>query len=261
MGFFSQIISEARQEDEERRPYLQKPQPVDGQITLSDAPMPETPAPANTEETSPAPTPAPVINLNTGDTDEAERRREHEAAEAKRKAEWETKQAAKRQAEQEALSKLECMSDEQATADAVRRVAADTEKVTRRNMKEMISEHIQQRCTTDPVFARRVIHPKKSMLRCFRYINRQARNFVEQEMQDNGIERRGIYGCDVPDGLVYQWAVDYFTDPDAKEDKDDEEKFTPKPYIPKGSSKPKTSPKKPDKPKTDTEQMSLLEVI
>ena len=39
MGFFSQIIGEARQEDEERLPYLREPQPADGQIAFADAPM------------------------------------------------------------------------------------------------------------------------------------------------------------------------------------------------------------------------------
>ena len=267
MGFFSQIIGEARQEDEERLPYLREPQPADGQISFTDSPAPETPAPTNTEETAPAPTPAPVIDLNTGDADEAERRREHEAAEAKRKAEFDAKQAAKRQAEQEALSKLENMIDEQISADAAKRVAADTERLTRRNMKEMVCEHIQDLCAADAAFARKVIHPRKSMIRCFKYINRKAQEYVEQEMKDNGIERKGVYGCDVPDGLCYQWAEDYFKDLDAAEDKEGEDKFVPKPYISKsGKSKAKTAAKKPaEKPdqKKDAgmQQMSLLEEV
>ena len=277
MGYFSDIISEARQEDEERRPYLREPQPTEGQIGITDNPVPETPAPAeikeeapaSTEEAAPAPepAPAPVIDLNTDDTDEAERRRAHEAAEAKRKAEWEAKQQEKRQAEQEALRKLEGMTDEQISADAAKRVAADTEKLTRRNMKEMVCEHIQDLCAADAAFARKVIHPRKSMIRCFKYINRKAREYAEQEMKDQGIERTGVYGCDVPDGLCYQWAVDYFNDPDAAEDKEGEEKFVPKPYVSKsGKSKPKTAAKKPaekPEPKKDVgmQQMSLLEEV
>ena len=31
--------------------------------------------------------------------------------------------------------------------------------------------------------------------------------------------------------MCFQWAVDYFNDPDAKEDHEDEEEFVPKPYI------------------------------
>ena len=98
-------------------------------------------------------------------------------------------------------------------------------------MKEMVCEHIQAMCATDAAFARKVMHPRKSMIRCFQYINRKARAYAEQEMKDNGIERQGIYGCDVPDGLCYQWAVDYFNDADAAEDKEGEEKFIPKPSI------------------------------
>ena len=32
----------------------------------------------------------------------------------------------------------------------------------------------------------------------------------------------GVYGCDIPDDIVYQWAVDYFNDPNA--DKEPERK-------------------------------------
>ena len=215
---------------------------------------------------TPAPIPAiaPTLDLsNSPQESEDERRRAHEAAEAKRRAEWEAKQQAKRKADNDALQRLAAMSDEQASADAAKRVAADTEKLTRRNMKEMVCEYIQDLCGSDPAFARKVMHPRKSMIRCFKYITRKARAFAEQEMKDNGMEREGVYGCDVPDGLCYQWAVDYFNDPDAAEDKAVEEKFVAKPYIPKTGSKPKTKtqPKKAaKKPESNMEQISLLEV-
>ena len=95
------------------------------------------------------------------------------------------------------------MSDEQVSADAVKRVCADTEKLTRRNMKEMVCEHIQEMCNNFPDFARTVMYPRKTMIRCFKYINRKVREFIEQEMKDYGIERTGVYGSDVPDGLCY----------------------------------------------------------
>ena len=69
------------------------------------------------------------------------------------------------------------------------------------------------------------------MIRCFRYISRQAQKYAEQEMKDNGIERTGVYGLDVPDGLCFQWAEDYFRDENAEEDHKDDEKFVPKPYV------------------------------
>ena len=110
------------------------------------------------------------------------------------------------------------------------------------------------------------------MINCFKYINRKAQAFAEQEMKDNGVDRTGVYGIDVPDGLCLQWAVDYFNDPDAKEDHADEEKFVPKPYIPTSSaskstkSKPKAkketpkaaTPKPKPQPKVDG-QLSFME--
>ena len=92
------------------------------------------------------------------------------------------------------------------------------------------------------------------MIRCFRYINRKARDFVKQEMKDNDEKPvNGIYGCDVPDDLCYQWAKEYFWDMDAEEDKENEEKFVPKPYTGKAApkSKKKAEKKKPEPKKPD----------
>ena len=151
--------------------------------------------------------------------EEDEKRRAHEEAEAKRKAEWEARQQAKKAAEQEQLDKLAAMSDDEVMMASTRRIGADTERLTRRNMKECISEHIQTLCLEDPAFARKAMHPRKTMIHCIWYINRKAKEFVEQEMKDNDLKpENGIYGCDVPDDLCYQWAEEYFNDPNAKED-------------------------------------------
>jgi len=214
--------------------------------------------------------------------DEDAKRKAHEEAEAKRKAEFDAKQAAKKAAEQEQLAKVAAMSDEEVLAASMQRVSTDTEKLTRRNMKECVAEYIQTKCLEDPAFARLTMHPKKSMIHCFWYINRKAREFVEQEMKDNDIKPEGVngvYGSDVPDDLCYQWAEDYFRDPDAEEDHKDEEKFVPKPYIgrttkakatPKAkdkgkgqkdkAKKPAEQPKADPEPKDDEGQMSLLGV-
>ena len=149
----------------------------------------------------------------------------------------------------------------------------DAERVTRRNMKQCVTEYIQTHCYEDMDFARQVMHPRKTMIRCFRYITRKAKEFVKQEMEDNDEKPTADgYGCDVPDDLCYQWAVQYFMDMEAPEDKTDEDKeFVPKPYTGKSASKPK---KKPEKKKTEpkkeeqkeqtakdaTEQMTLFEV-
>ena len=200
------------------------------------------------------------------------KRKAHEAAEAKRKVEWEAKQQKKREAEALALAKLESMSDSELLAASMKRVSDDTEKLTRRNMKECVAEHIQTMCIEDPAFARKVMHPRKSMVHCIWYINRKAREFVEQEMKDNDVEpENGVYGSDVPDGLCYQWAVDYFNDPSAEEDHKDDEKFVSKPYYGGNTSKtkpkekakkeqPKKVPPKPAPKDPANEQMSLLGV-
>lgn len=181
--------------------------------------------------------------------DEETRRIKHETAEAERKAEWEEKQQAKKAAEQEKLDQLANMSDDAAVSAAMKQVGAETEKLTRRNMKDCVAEYIQTLCLEDPGFARMVMHPRKNMIHCFHYINRRAKEYIQQEMEDNDIKpENGVYGGDVPDDLCYQWAEEYFRDPDAEEDREKEEKFEPRPYAGKGGSKAKakkTAEKKP----------------
>ena len=198
--------------------------------------------------------------------DEEKKRAEHEAAEAQRKAEFDAKQQAKKAAEQEQITRLEAMSDEEVIAASTQRVSTDVEKLTRRNMKECVSEHIQMLCMEDTAFARLTMHPKKNMIRCFQYINRKAWDYVQDELKASGTcsgPGQQTYGCDVPDDMCYQWAEDYFRDPDAKEDHEDEEKFVPKPYA--GKSSAKSKPKKAaEKKKTEPkaapkqEEKSLL---
>lgn len=125
------------------------------------------------------------------------------------------------EAEQEKLQAIASMSDDEVMMASARRVSNDTEKITRRNMKDCVSEVIQTKCLDDPAFARLVMHPRKSMVNCFKYITRKAWEYVQDEMKADGISpgtgAQG-YGCDVPDDLCYQWAEDYFRDPNAKED-------------------------------------------
>lgn len=250
--------------------------------TIDQAPQPE---PKSEQQPKPEPKPKavppeqpPAIGLtpDAPTQDDDAKRKAHEAAEAKRKAEWDAKQAKKKAARQAALDKIASMDGAELLAESVKRVATDTERLTRRNMKEAVAEHIQAKCREDTAFARLVMDPMKSMVNCFQYINRQAQAYAEQEMKDQGIQRTGVYGLDVPDGLCYQWAEDYFNDPDAKEDHVGEEKFVPRPYVPasvprkapKGKAEKKpASGKKPkaEKPKTEKpkdnpvmEQISLM---
>lgn len=186
---------------------------------------------------------------------EEKKRKEHEEAEAKRKAEWEAKKQAKEEAELFAWETAIAMDDNALIAASMKRVGDDAERLTRRNMKQCVTEMIQAYCIEDLELAKQVMHPRKNMVNCFRYITRKAREFVMQEMKDNDIkpDREG-YGSDVPDDLCYQWAREYFFDMDAPEDKDpNEEKFVPKPYNGKAAPKPKkkAEKKKPEPKKTE----------
>ncbi len=204
--------------------------------------------------------------------EEDAKRRAHEEAEAKRKAEWEAKQREKAEAEQAAWENAVAMNDDEVMEASMKRVGDDAERLTRRNMKQCVTEYIQTKCLSSPEFARQAMHPRKNMIRCFRYITRMAKEFVKQEMEDNDEKpENGGYGSDVPDDLCYQWAEDYFMDMDAPEDKEKEEKFVPRPYTGKSASKSKkkTEKKKPaTKPAAspaptseDTDnQMSLFKV-
>lgn len=123
-------------------------------------------------------------------------------------------QVAAANAEQKEIQSIAEMSDEEVMMASARRVSDDTEKITRRNMKDCVSEVIQTKCLDDPAFARLVMHPRKSMVNCFRYITRKAWEYVQDEMKAEGITpgpgAQG-YGCDVPDDLCYQWAEEYHT--------------------------------------------------
>ena len=213
-------------------------------------------------ETVPAQGAAASASVSTTEDTEEAKRQAHEEAEAKRKAEFDARQRKKQADLQAKLDRLNAMSDEEVMAASMKRVSEDTEKLTRRNMKECVAEYVQTLCIEDPVLARKAMHPRKSMVHCFQYISRKAWEYVQDELKANGIQpgtgSQG-YGCDVPDDLCYQWAVDYFNDPDAKEDKEEEEKFVPNPYRGNSTSKSKSSSKgkvksgekKPDVPRKE----------
>lgn len=188
---------------------------------------------------------------------EAQKRKAHEEAEAKRKAEWEARKKAREEEELFAWESAVALEDDALVAASMKRLGDDAERLTRRNMKQCVTEYVQTLYLEDLDFARQAMHPRKTMIRCFRYINRKARDFVKQEMKDNDEKPvNGIYGCDVPDDLCYQWAKEYFWDMDAEEDKENEEKFVPKPYTGKAApkSKKKAEKKKPEPKKSDDKE-------
>lgn len=171
----------------------------------------------------------------------AQKKQAHEEAEAKRKAEWEARHQEKEEAELMAWETAVAVSDEELATASMGRVGKDAERITRRNMKNCVTEHIQTKCLEDMDFARQVMHPRKNMINCFKYINRMAFEFVKQEMEDNEVKPNNGdgYGSDIPDGLCYQWAEDYFGDMEAKEDKEKDDEFVPKPFTGPYASKSK----------------------
>jgi len=181
------------------------------------------------------------------DPDDDAKRKAHEAAEAKRKAEFDAKQAEKQAVRQRQLDRIKAMNDAELLSAAVGRIAADTERLTRRNMKEAVAEHIQAKCREDTAFARLVMDPAKNMSNCVQWIFKKARELAEQEMKDQGIERTGVYGLDVPNDLCFTWAEQYWA-LGAKEDHKDEEKFVPRPYVPTRSKKAQGKGKTAKKP-------------
>lgn len=213
------------------------------------------------EEFEPVEPPKPEPQAE--DAEEARKKAKFDAAEAKRKAEWEAKQAQKKLREQQELDRLAAMSDDDVMQASMNRVSQDTERLTRRNMKLCVMEDVQTECLADPAFARLVMNPKKKMVNCFHYINRKAREYLEQEMKDNDEKPMGGgFGGDVPDELCYQWAREYFRDADAKEDAELEEKFISKTYTGKApkagkKEKPKKAAPKPAPKPADEEQLTF----
>ena len=188
---------------------------------------------------------------NAAAAEEAQRKAEHEAAEAQRKAEFDARRAEKKKNEQLQLLKMQNLSDADVMVAAAQRASEDTEKITRRSLKECISEYIQTLCFSDPAFARLTMHPRKNMINCFMYIQRKAQEYVKDEIKLNVKPGPGmqIYSTDIPDDLCYKWAEDYFRDPTVKEDEEQEEKFVPRPYISKTGAK--TTVKKPAEKKKE----------
>lgn len=264
---------------DEKKPALQTGQAKAPGKEPEQKPQAEPPSPSKAQLSEQAQTEPPKKELTMDmsdhsipietslDATEDAKRKAHEEAEAKRKAEWESKQLAKKQAREAALKTIRGMGDDDVVLEATNRICADIERITRRNMKECVAEHIQKECRKDPAFARQTMYPQKSMIHCFQYINRKARDYIEQEMKDNGCKpENGVYGGDVPDDLCYQWGIDYFNDMDAPEDKEKEETFVSRPYVSTASKTntkktvKKETKKKPE-PEKDYQQMSLTGVL
>lgn len=174
-----------------------------------------------------------------------------ETEEDKRRAQWEAEKKSREEEVQFAWEEAVCVSDQELMTNSVKRLGEMTERLTRRNMKICVTESIQTLCYEDLGFARLVMHPRKSMINCFQYINRKALEYLKQEMKENGEKTTGVsaIGGDVPDDLCYQWAEEYFRDLNAPEDKTDADKdFVSKPYCGANTKNKRKEPKKKAEP-------------
>ena len=195
---------------------------------------------------------------------EVEKQAAHEKAEKERQEQWEHAKQEKETREKLTLEEIASMDDATVINSAIEHITMQGERITRRNMKMCVIDHIKNCCRDNPAFARLLKHPRKNMINCFAYITRHAMEYIRKDLKiDGDIPYSQIgYGEDVPDDLCYQWAVEYFYDPDAEEDKEREKEFIPKPYKSKKESIKKKNSKVADKQAdqaTFSGQMSLFD--
>ena len=256
MGVFSQMNLEMQERTSTTQSGMfSKAEELDDARQAAEAEAAKATLAKLTEDSEPSDE-APAEEAPPEEDTEEQKRKEHEAAEAKRKAEWEAKKQAKEEEIVFAWENATALDDEALAAASSKRVGDDSERLTRRNMKQCVTEMIQIFCHEDLDLARQVMHPRKNMVNCFRYITRKAKEFVLQEMKDNDIKPSAEgFGSDVPDDLCSQWAKEYFFEMEAPEDKDpNEEQFVPKPYVGKtttSKAKKKTEKKKPEPKKVE----------
>lgn len=137
------------------------------------------------------------------------------------------------------------MSETELVKASMERMKKETERLTRRNLKECVSEYVQTLCLSDPAFARMVMHPRKSMAHCLQFINRKAREYLLAERRITAWSRSqtAFTAAMCPEDTCYDWAEEYFRDASAKEDEVKEEVFVPKAYM-SAAAKTKRQPKK-----------------
>lgn len=196
---------------------------------------------------------------------EKQRRAEHEAKEAARKAEFDERQRRKQEEKAQARQAVLAMTDAEVIAAAVKKIE-DYKKDFLKDfngdenggvMEIEVVKPLKAGCQCDTDFARLVMNPEKSLENCFRYMGTQAYNLKKEDIQKR-IQSGASYAVFAfPPNLCFQWAVNYFKDLEAAEDKEPEEKFIPHHYYPSAAKKvsqAKTTSKKND----DPQQISLF---
>lgn len=186
----------------------------------------------------------------TPEQTEAEKKAAFDAEEAKRKAEFDAKKAKKDEEIQIEWELNTMLAPDELLAAAKENIATGVERITRRNMKESVAAYIIKLSQESEDLSRNILHPKKSIVNCYRYINRKALGYAEEQMKLTGEtpDRNGVFGIDIPDDICYLWAKEYYSSTDIPEDHEDEEKFEPRTYRPTTKPAKKTAPKKKETP-------------
>lgn len=210
-------------------------------------------------------TPPPQVSE---EEQEKQRRAEHEAKEAARKAEFEEKKRRKKEEKERARLAVRMMSEADATAAAIKMIEEKEKEILKEFngdpngvMQAAVLQTLRAGCQCDADFARSLLNPDKCLENCFRYMGTQAYEMKKEEIrkQTRGGAQYAVFGF--PPRLCYQWAMKYFQDLNAPEDKEPEERFKPHPYRPamKPAAKPvQPAPVKASKPKEESAQLSLF---
>lgn len=248
MGLFSDIQDTARREARQAREQAEQ---TAMQQDTQPQPAEETqPVPATKQQKAPPQMPPPPVSVPVSKPEP-----QNETAQQKQT-------ALEPEAPEQPAPPAKRMSDAEAVEASTKRIQTEIERITRKNMKDCVAEHLAELCAKDPAFAHKVVQPGKTLVDCFSYINQQAQKFAEQERKDNGITESGIYGCAIPTDLVYQWAVDYFKAPiDKKLERKAPTKAATAPKTNRTPAKPaeEAQPKVPPTPAGNHyEQMTLM---
>ena len=235
---------------------------------MEDNNMMNNTATANTENATNA-TPTPAEPQKTPEQTEAERKKAFEEEEAKRKAEFDAKKAKHDEEIQIEWEINTMLTTEDLIEAAKNNIKTGVERITQRNMKESVAAYVIELSQKSEKLSRNILHPQKSITNCYKYINRKARGYLEEQMKLTGEkpDKNGVIGIDIPDNLCYQWAEEYYSSTNIDEDHEDEEKFEPRTYRPsytpktakKSTTKKKETPPPKEEPKADEPaQMSIL---
>ena len=211
----------------------------------------------------------PAEQQKTPEQTEAEKKKAFEEEEAKRKAEFDAKKAKRDEEVQIEWEINTMMTTEDLIEAAKNNIKTGVERITQRNMKESVAAYIIELSQKSEKLSRNILHPQKSITNCYKYINRKARGYLEEQMKLTGEkpDKNGVIGIDIPDNLCYQWAEEYYSSTNIDEDHEDEEKFVPRTYKPaytpktnkKATPKKKETPPPKEAPKADeSAQMSIL---